>query len=449
MTLKDLNNIISNFFSQKSAKIPTVKVFNFKTVLIYLLIFSLSLGTFIFYSQQLKSYKKLTNNNVENVSKSSELIDFKKFLLNKITSPYSEYKYIIKNNDSIEKILNTFKINKKEIQIIAKELKKKKLSNIYAGRKVSLILKKINENENKVISILYPVSNTLNVQVRKKNNSFEVKENIIVLKKKEVVIKSIIKNNLYSSAINSGVEPNVIVEFARIFGFEVDFQRDIRKDDWFEIYYEKFIDDRGRVQDTGKILYASMYVNNKEINLYNFKHNNEEGFYDIKGRSIVKALMKTPINGARLSSSFGMRKHPILGFNKKHLGTDFAAPTGTPIMASGSGTVTRARWCGGGGNCVKIRHNSTYETVYAHMKSFARGIKEGRKVTQGQIIGYVGSTGMSTGPHLHYEVIVNKKIVNSQTLKLPSGKVLGSSARKGFEIERIKIDLKLSELRKD
>tara|TARA_B100000401_G_scaffold398921_1_gene309819 strand:+ start:235 stop:1584 length:1350 start_codon:yes stop_codon:yes gene_type:complete len=449
MTLKDLNNIISNFFSQKSAKIPTVKVFNFKTVLIYLLIFSLSLGTFIFYSQQLKSYKKLTNNNVENVSKSSELIDFKKFLLNKITSPYSEYKYIIKNNDSIEKILNTFKINKKEIQIIAKELKKKKLSNIYAGRKVSLILKKINENENKVISILYPVSNTLNVQVRKKNNSFEVKENIIVLKKKEVVIKSIIKNNLYSSAINSGVEPNVIVEFARIFGFEVDFQRDIRKDDWFEIYYEKFIDDRGRVQDTGKILYASMYVNNKEINLYNFKHNNEEGFYDIKGRSIVKALMKTPINGARLSSSFGMRKHPILGFNKKHLGTDFAAPTGTPIMASGSGTVTRARWCGGGGNCVKIRHNSTYETVYAHMKSFARGIKEGRKVTQGQIIGYVGSTGMSTGPHLHYEVIVNKKRVNSQTLKLPSGKVLGSSARKGFEIERIKIDLKLSELRKD
>ena len=192
-----------------------------------------------------------------------------------------------------------------------------------------------------------------------------------------------------------------------------------------------------------------MYVNNKEINLYNFKHNNEEGFYDIKGRSIVKALMKTPINGARLSSSFGMRKHPILGFNKKHLGTDFAAPTGTPIMASGSGTVTRARWCGGGGNCVKIRHNSTYETVYAHMKSFARGIKEGRKVTQGQIIGYVGSTGMSTGPHLHYEVIVNKKRVNSQTLKLPSGKVLGSSARKGFEIERIKIDLKLSELRKD
>ena len=157
--------------------------------------------------------------------------------------------------------------------------------------------------------------------------------------------------------------------------------------------------------------------------------------------------MKTPINGARLSSSFGMRKHPILGYNKMHRGTDFAAPSGTPIMASGSGTVTRARWCGGGGNCVKIKHNSTYETIYAHMKAFAKGIKEGRKVKQGQIIGYVGSTGMSTGPHLHYEVIVNGKKVNSQRLKLPSGKILKGDEREKFELERIKIDLRLSELR--
>ena len=138
--------------------------------------------------------------------------------------------------------------------------------------------------------------------------------------------------------------------------------------------------------------------------LYYFPKKNFDGHYDEYGKSIKKALMKTPINGARLSSSFGMRKHPILGYNKMHRGTDFAAPSGTPIMASGSGTVTRARWCGGGGNCVKIRHNSTYETIYAHMKSFAKGIREGKKVKQGQIIGYVGSTGMSTGPHLHYEV---------------------------------------------
>jgi murein DD-endopeptidase MepM/ murein hydrolase activator NlpD len=159
--------------------------------------------------------------------------------------------------------------------------------------------------------------------------------------------------------------------------------------------------------------------------------------------------MKTPINGARLSSSFGNRKHPILGYTKLHTGTDFAAPSGTPIMASGSGTVTRARWCGGGGNCIKIKHNSTYQTVYAHMKSFAKNIREGKKVRQGQVIGYVGSTGMSTGPHLHYEVIVNGRKVNSQRLKLPSAKILDKNARKEFEIERIKIDLKLADLRKN
>ena len=184
-----------------------------------------------------------------------------------------------------------------------------------------------------------------------------------------------------------------------------------------------------------------MYVNGEEINLYNFRFNNEEEFYDIKGKSITKSLMKTPINGARLSSSFGMRKHPILGYNKMHRGTDFAAPSGTPIMASGSGTVTRARWCGGGGNCVKIKHNSTYQTIYAHMSKFARGIKPGVRVKQGQTIGYVGSTGKSTGPHLHYEVIVNGKKVNSQKLKLPSGKVLKGKERKLFETNKIKLDV--------
>ena len=149
-----------------------------------------------------------------------------------------------------------------------------------------------------------------------------------------------------------------------------------------------------------------------------------------------------PLEGnPRISSHYGPR------WGRQHRGTDFAAPSGTPIMASGSGTVTRARWCGGGGNCVKIKHNSTYETIYAHMKSFARGIKEGRKVRQGQVIGYVGSTGMSTGPHLHYEVIVNGKKVNSQKLKLPSGKILKGEAREKFELKRIKIDLRLSELR--
>ena len=355
--------------------------------------------------------------------------------------------YVIKNNDTVEKILKKYEIRDEDIKKISLKLKEKKLANIYSGRKLSIVLKKLEDGSKTIVNFLYPINNTTSVEVRKSQDNFIVKENILQLYKKEVVVKKVITNNLYSSAVSSGVEPNIIVEFARIFGFEVDFQRDIRKGDWFEIFYEKFEDDNKKVRDTGKIIYASMYVNGEEINLYNFRYKNEEDYYDIKGKSITKSLMKTPINGARLSSSFGMRKHPILGYNKMHRGTDFAAPSGTPIMASGSGTVTRARWCGGGGNCVKIKHNSTYETIYAHMKAFAKGVKEGRKVKQGQIIGYVGSTGLSTGPHLHYEVIVNGKKVNSQKLKLPSGKTLKGDERKQFELDRIKIDLKLAELR--
>ena len=386
-------------------------------------------------------------NNIKTIAASNEFSKFTDFVISKLNSPYSEIKYLIKSNDSIEKILKKYQIKSEDINEISTKLKRKKLSNIYSGRELSMVLKKLDNETITVVNLNFPITNTSSVEVRKLQDTFTVKENILKLYKKEIVVKNSITNNLYSSAMTVNVEPNIIVEFARIFGFEVDFQRDIRKGDWFEIYYEKFIDDNNKVRDTGKIIYASMYVNGEEINLYNFEYKNDEEYYDIKGKSITKSLMKTPINGARLSSSFGMRKHPILGYNKMHRGTDFAAPSGTPIMASGSGTVTRARWCGGGGNCVKIKHNSTYETIYAHMKSFAKGIKEGRKVKQGQVIGYVGSTGLSTGPHLHYEVIVNGKKVNSQKLKLPSGKVLKGEARKEFELKRIKIDLKLSELR--
>ena len=392
--------------------------------------------------------KNINNsNNLKEITKNNEFSLLADFLISKINSPYEEIKYVIKNNDTVEKILKKFKIRDEDIRKISVQLKEKKLTNIYSGRKLTLIVKKLKDRSNTLVDLVYPVNNTTTIKIRKSQEDFLVTENILQLYKKEVVVKSIIKNNLYNSAVNSGVEPNIIVEFARIFGFEVDFQRDIRQGDWFEILYEKFEDDNNKVRDTGKIIYASMFVNGEEINLYNFKYNKDEEYYDIKGKSITKSLMKTPINGARLSSSFGMRKHPILGYNKMHRGTDFAAPSGTPIMASGSGTVTRARWCGGGGNCVKIKHNSTYETIYAHMKAFAKGIKEGRKVKQGQIIGYVGSTGLSTGPHLHYEVIVNGKKVNSQKLKLPSGKILKGEERKQFELDRIKIDLKLAELR--
>jgi murein DD-endopeptidase MepM/ murein hydrolase activator NlpD len=262
-----------------------------------------------------------------------------------------------------------------------------------------------------------------------------------ILEKKNYLAKGIIKNSLYNSAQKQGVDPEIIIEFARIFGFEIDFQRDIRENDEFQILYERFEDDDGEVQKNGEIIFAYMNNNGKEISLYRFKdQKNNISYYSTDGKSIEKALMKTPINGARLSSSFGLRKHPILGYNKLHQGTDFAAPKGTPVMASGSGTVEMASWNGAYGKYVRIRHNSTYKTAYAHLSRFGKKIRRGAKVQQGQIIGYVGSTGRSTGPHLHYEVLVQNKRVNSQRLKLPSGKNLAGKEMQIFENTKAQIE---------
>ena len=283
----------------------------------------------------------------------------------------------------------------------------------------------------------------LNRDIEKDNFSNEILS--IKLYKKIIYSENIILQSLYKAASDENIPANIIIEFARIYGFQVDFQRDIRKKDKFQIMYEIYLNEKKEAVETGDILFSNLELSGQDNSLYYFDKEGSKGHYDKNGKSIKKALMKTPINGARLSSPFGMRKHPIDGFNKMHRGTDFAAPEGTPIMASGDGVVTKAGWCGGGGNCVKIKHNSTYQTIYAHMSKFARGIKAGVRVKQGQTIGYVGSTGKSTGPHLHYEVIVNGKKVNSQKLKLPSGKILKGKERKEFETEKIKLDVLKSE----
>tara|TARA_E500000331_G_scaffold281937_1_gene275555 strand:- start:107 stop:1414 length:1308 start_codon:yes stop_codon:yes gene_type:complete len=411
-----------------------------------IIIISLFLVT-SFYKSNNKVIKK--NSIANNSYDSTDLEIFKKFVLNQIKSPFTHINYKIKNGDTIEKILSKLETKNSDIQMVIKHyLKYGKPNQLLVGNKIDITLERKNQKDkNSVISFNVPITKSTSISItRNEDNKIVSKKVITKLYKKEVLSENIIKNNLYSSAVEAKINPDTIIEFARIFGFEVDFQRDIRKNDYFKILYEKFFDENGKYIKSGSILFAHMSVNGREISLYKFGNDKGYGYFDINGKSVEKALMKTPINGARLSSPFGMRKHPILGYNKKHLGTDFAAPEGTPIMASGSGTVTRAKWCGGGGNCIKIKHNSTYETVYAHMKNFAKGIKVGRKVKQGQIIGYVGSTGMSTGPHLHYEVIVNGKKVNSQKLKLPSGKVLKDKEREQYEIHRIKTDVLIAEL---
>ena len=428
-----------------------VKITNLLKKKKYLLYFFALAVFFLFYSlavYQIKLFNSSKKTSFNFFLNSNEFSNIKEFVLESLNSPYKEFNYIVQNNDTIEKILKKHNVKNEDINSIASIIIKKKLSNIFAKTEVKIVIKE-EFGDNKIVSLSYPINEITTVEIKKNKDGFIISEKILNLEKKEIVSSNTIKNNLYSSAVDAGIEPNIIVEFANIFGFEVDFQRDIRNGDKFEVYYEQYIDENNIVRNTGKIIYASMFVNNKELSLYNFRFKNKEGYYDVDGKSVIKTLMKTPINGARLSSSFGLRKHPILGYNKLHQGTDFAAPTGTPIMASGSGIVTRAQKYKGYGNFVSIKHNSTYVTAYGHMSKYGRGIRRGVRVNQGQIIGYVGSTGMSTGPHLHYEVIKNGKRINSQRLKLPTGKILSNKARNKFEVERIKIDVRLAALRKN
>ena len=410
--------------------------------LVFLIIISI-LAT-KFYEQDKKNqsfYLKKTLNNTYLQSSIKKLTD-------ELSSRYDYINYTVKEGDTFESIFKKLKLPKKEKKIFLDSV----------GKEKQLKVLKLNQNIN------FKIDKKDNVIILEFKVELDNKNEIIFFRsadKKKFISKTIekhlekiisykeaiIKNSLYNTALNIGIKPNIIIDFARLYGFQVDFQRDIWKNDSFQIIYEEFKNQAGEVVETGDIIYANLNLQNNDLQLYRYEFKkNKIDYFDESGKSIRKTLMKTPINGARLSSSFGKRKHPILGFTKMHTGTDFAAPKGTPIMASGDGVVVRARWCGGGGNCIKIKHNSTYQTVYAHLSKFGRGIKKGKRVKQGQIIGYVGSTGLSTGPHLHYEVIENGRKINSQKLKLPSGKILKGNDRKLFEVNKIKIDVLKSNL---
>ena len=401
----------------------------------------------IFSTNYYSSYKKNQIAALENIIENIYLKKTTDLFINSLKPRFETINYIIETGDTFEKILNEINVPKNEkIKILKKISKFKFVNKLYKNQKISFKVDRKNPIKILGFSVQTSKTKTINFSRNTAIDDFEYKEIEKNLKQIIVFKEAEITNILYSSAIDIGIQPNVIIDFARIYGFQVDFQRDIWKDDSFQLVYETFLDGNGKILETGNIIYANLILQGRENPLYIFKNKKDYDHFDQFGKSIRKSLMKTPINGARLSSSFGIRKHPILGFNKMHKGTDFAAPMGTPIMASGEGKIVRARWCGGGGNCVKIKHNSTYSTVYAHMSKFGRNIKEGVRIKQGQIIGYVGSTGMSTGPHLHYEVIENGRKINSQKLKLPSGKILKGKERELFEIEKIKINVLKSEL---
>ena len=389
--------------------------------------------------------KKKIYNNYKNIISNVYLKKTINEIFNNLEPKFKKVTHEIIEGESFDQILEGYSISREEINNIKKRLSKKiNLNKLNTNHKLQFTIDQAN---NVVKSFIFKISSTEKIYLTRNDEQNDFNQKIILTKlKKEIIYKeNIILNSLYKSAVTKKIPINTIIEFARIYGFEVDFQRDIRKRDSFQIMFEVFKDDNGRIIETGEILFANLKLSGENNSLYFFEYKNGKGHFDKNGKSSQKALMKTPINGARLSSPFGMRKHPIDGYNKMHRGTDFAAPMGTPIMASGNGVIKKAGWCGGGGNCVVIKHNSTYQTVYAHMSKFANGIRSGVRVKQGQVIGYVGSTGKSTGPHLHYEVIVNGEKINSQTLKLPSGKTLKGEERKIFETKKIKLDVLKSE----
>ena len=414
---------------------------NYEVFFVILLIIISTIITQL-YNESKKIYEKRYINLINNLYFQKTV----NHIIEEIQPKFEFIEHRVSQNESLNSIFTENNVSKSEIGLLKKNIKNKSsFKNLKVGQIINFT---IDRSNNSITNLVFPLSETKKIHFTRilGTERFEYQEILTHLKKQMIFKEGKIKQSLYKSAVDLNIQPNIIIEFARVYGFQVDFQRDIRKNDTFQIMYEVFRDDNNKILNTGNILFADLNLSGQSNALYFFDDKKLEGHYDVNGKSIKKALMKTPINGARLSSSFGMRKHPIDGYNKMHRGTDFAAPEGTPIMASGDGVIIKAGWCGGGGNCIKIRHNSSYTTVYAHMSKFASLSKKGKRVKQGQVIGYVGSTGKSTGPHLHYEVIFNGKRVNSQTLKLPSGKILKDKEREIFEVEKIKIDVLKSEI---
>ncbi|PCJ97847.1 MAG: peptidase M23 [Zetaproteobacteria bacterium] len=275
---------------------------------------------------------------------------------------------------------------------------------------------------------------------------------IAVLDKKKVVLqtksaKAQIETSLYGSAARAGIPASIVAEIIRIYSYDVDFQRDIRRGDKIEALYETYETEDGDFARYGHVLYANLAVGGKKIPVYRYE--SEDGivdYYRENGTSLKRILMQTPIDGARISSGFGMRRHPVLGYNKMHKGVDFAAPHGTPIYAAGNGVIEKAGRNGGYGNYVRIRHKNGLKTAYAHMRKFAKGMSAGKRVLQGEIIGYVGTTGRSTGPHLHFEVLRNGKQVNPKSIKSSVGEKLAGKSLRSFQKEILAIKQKYAHL---
>ena len=395
---------------------------------------------FIFISKYFDQYSE--NGESKDQELENNLITVKDFLFNQFNSGVTKVELKVRNGDSIQRILYDQKISPSDINNVINALRREyNIGTLRNDQKVYLIIKR-EKNGNFVSRLTVNIDNITSVHVfLNKDNVYETKRVTKILTKKNHLVETTIDRGIYRTAKQSGIENSIVAQFARLYGFEVDFQRDLKKNDKIKIFYERYLDDDGVSQRTGNIIYSEITNVERNIILYRYEYpNGSIAYFTPEGKSIEKSLMRTPINGAKLSSRYGFRIHPILGYNQMHQGTDFAAPIGTPVMASGAGTVEYSGWKGGYGKFISVRHSAVYQTNYAHLQDYAKGIRRGAKVQQGQVIGYLGSTGSSTGPHLHYEVIVNGKKENSQTLKLPSAAPLEGNNKNFFEIQKRNID---------
>lgn len=349
----------------------------------------------------------------------------------------------IKSNSTRISLLNSPQLKKKKIRItkgsnlfnalIKEGVNSKKIGNLLNRLNKIYNPKRIRPEQEIIIAFerdkLYGLSIEVNElrEIQIIDTPYGFKEYIFKKPVKKIfVLKEItIKNSLYVDSLKANLPQEILIDMVRLFSYSIDFQRDIRRENLFIVYYEFLLNYKGEKIMPGNIIYANAKLEKNSIEM--FRYESSKGghkYFNSKGESIRKTLMKTPIDGARLSSRFGKRRHPVLGFTKMHKGVDFAAKTGTPIYAAGDGVIERANIYGGYGKYVRIRHNSQYKTAYAHLHKFSKSIKKGKTVKQGQVIGYVGSTGRSTGPHLHYEIILNNKQINPQKLKLPEARKL-------------------------
>jgi Membrane proteins related to metalloendopeptidases len=287
----------------------------------------------------------------------------------------------------------------------------------------------------------------LELGLEKSRDGFAALEVRHELKSETVRLEGEIESNLFAAAEKAGLPNPVFTEFIRALSYDVDFQRDVQPGDGFQILFERKVDDKGAAAEAGAVLFAEMTLSGDTIQLY--RHTPKDGaadYFNAKGESAQKALMRTPVDGARLSSGFGKRRHPILGYNRMHKGVDFAAPKGTPILAAGDGVIRSAGRNRGYGNYVEIRHDSEFRTAYAHLSRFAKGIKHGTRVKQGQVIGFVGSTGLATGSHLHFEVIHKGAKVNPLVVHLPAGHKLKGAELDEFLVAKAKVDTLLAQI---